>query len=70
MGGREVLVQSLLIIIVVAHFISIYHDSAILCVVVGGDIGALGVVNCFDGGNIAGKTVAIWKGSIKLEKAQ
>lgn len=70
MGGREVLVQSLFIIIIVAHFINIYHDSAILCVVVSGDIGAPGVMNCFDGGHIAGETVAIWKGSIKLQKAQ
>lgn len=62
--------QSLLVIIVVAHFITIYHDSAIFCVVIGGDIVALGIVNRFDGGYIAGKAVAIWKGSIKLGEAQ
>lgn len=70
MGGREVIIQSLLVIIVVAHLINIYHDPAILCVVVCGDIGALGVVNCFDGNHIAGETVAIWKGSIKLEETR
>ena len=62
--------KSLLIIIVVAHFINIYHDPTILCIVVSGDIGALGVVNCFDGGHIAGETVGIWKGSIKMEQAR
>ena len=59
MGGQEVLVQGLLVIIVVAHFITIYHDSAVLYVMIGGDIFALGIVNRFDGGDITGKAVAI-----------